>query len=195
MSVLPFQPFLTQSAHADGASRKFAFPQNATLEQNLRFYVLRESYFTSRKTMPASFDCQRTAPQSATSDRSFFASREAQHSLEPHCEDLRTIKNPASSAGQIRLLLGPLFRAALKRMYSKLECRLSGACNQSHLCFQKARLGLREAPEQPGHHRHQRSIPTFLGASSGFRRFFDRSRTLLIPSNCGYHRTLWKKRR
>jgi hypothetical protein len=47
---------------------RFAFPQNATLEQNLRFYVLRESHFTSRKTMPASFGCQRSPLQSSLAD-------------------------------------------------------------------------------------------------------------------------------
>ena len=41
---------------------RLAFPQNATLEQNLRFYVPHESHFTSCNTMPASFNCQRTTP-------------------------------------------------------------------------------------------------------------------------------------
>jgi len=56
--------------------------------------------------------------------------------LEPALRNLQTIKNPASSAGRIRLSLGPRF-ATTRRMNSKLDLLLSGARNQSHLCEQQ----------------------------------------------------------
>jgi hypothetical protein len=72
------KPSLVGASTKAACRGRFAFPQNATLEQNLRFYVLRESHFTSRKTMPASFDCQRPSLQSTPADRSVSVSNGAQ---------------------------------------------------------------------------------------------------------------------
>ena len=49
----------------------------------------------------------------------------------------RKIKNPATSAGQIRPFLGA-FSAPLERMYSKLDLFLPGTSNQSHLYSKQA---------------------------------------------------------
>jgi hypothetical protein len=57
--------------------------------------------------------------------------------LEPTLRNLPKIKNPASSAGLIRLSLGPR-SATVRRMNSKLDLLLSGARNQSHLWIQQA---------------------------------------------------------
>ena len=171
--------------HTKTACRgRFAFPQNATLEQNLRFYVLRESHFTSRKTMPASFNCQRTVAPIiyCRSKRPRFKRGAAP-----------VWSRPAKSANNkkpgVERRANPSFAWAalprsLRRMYSKLDCGLSGARNQSHLCFQKARLGIRTAPEASGHHRLQGSIAKVRVSSSALALFSSQA-SVDFSSFCG----------
>ena len=128
--------------HTKTACRgRFAFPQNATLEQNLRFNVLRESYFTSRKTnasflrLSKNHRLNHLPPIEASpfqTERRAVWSRPANN------------KKPGVKRRADPSVSGPLFPRNPKRMYSKLDCRLSGARNQSHL-FEKARLGFRTA--------------------------------------------------
>jgi hypothetical protein len=101
-------------------------------------------------------------------------------SLEP---TLRKIKNPAPSAGLIRLSSGPR-SATVRRMNSKLDLLLSGARNQSHLCETAGRLGIRTSPRPKGHHRHQESISTNFFSSSISQLFF-RVDSVEFLSFCG----------
>jgi hypothetical protein len=69
--------------------------------------------------MPASFSCQRTASQSTVTNQDVSASSGAQD--QPGAKPAIQIKNPATSAGQIRLSFGSLFPRGLRRMNSKLD--------------------------------------------------------------------------
>lgn len=126
--------------------------------------------------------------QSLTADQSVSVSNGAQTRFGADLRNLRPIKNPASSAGRIRLSFGPLFPRGLRRMNSKLNCGLSGARNQSHLCFQKARLGIRTALTM------RRAPPTSKEYSKS-PDFVKCPRIIFFTAFCGFQFVLWKRRK
>jgi hypothetical protein len=106
--------------------------------------------------------------------------------LEPAC-DLRFVwfffcpcgqqKNPASSAGRIRPLLGPLNLSALERMCSKLDFFLPGVRNQPHLWMS------RQAPSVS-------RLPTNQG-STNIRRVYQNFRWRQAEDVISAHALLW----
>ena len=109
---------------------------------------------------------------------------EREFSLEPNP---RKIKNPATSAGQIRPFLRGRLSAPLERMYSKLAVRLPGVRNQSHLKMSRQTRNVRR------HEQIQRSCRLPGSISKVWMESSDGAK-IFTAFSCGIHEALWKEK-
>ncbi len=115
------------------ACGKFAFPHCATLEQNLRFpgtqtlsVCYRDAFFLqlSKIVVPLIYFRSERLRSRRSAVSVWSRSRE---------KNLRTIKNPASSAGRFRPSPGPRFSRASRTEWLEARLFLPGVRNQPHL--------------------------------------------------------------
>jgi hypothetical protein len=134
-------------SHDTARGAQFAFPHCATLEQ--KFAVL---------SRYANLDIRATQCQLPSVVKDQHSNHQLPIRMSPLPAErriglgptLRTIKNPASSAGRFRPLLGSLMASALERMCSKLDLFLPGICNQSHLLMSRQPGSSEQSPTISG---------------------------------------------